>query len=491
MTAKKLTNISEATNTSIDVELVNSLVSSHLRECYVCFGDHGEFVDYYSSTLWKYFDEDLKGKNFFEFFGVNDADKESISLLFDLLRDQTVQFSTLVDLLPESVRSPELNCELKLSYVCISPDENGFNGFAVIIKDLTETKILIEEAEEAKSKAEMIQRIVADPVSFQSFVNSIRRLYLQMKTWQSEYSSDDSINNFCRTLHTLKGNASLFSARSLVGFIHRVEDVLASHKNMNKEELVELVNEIGESLEAKLLQFQEENDGLLGSLRRIVKAAALIDINTMAKLENMVERINDKDLTELYASSIKTDSLNALFLPVKMSILSFANKQEKKVTVVLQGGATRVPVKRFRPILEVLTNVFLNCVDHGIENPEERVAAGKSETGKIDVHFEFVNRNNQGWLGINISDDGCGIDIPKLKEKLMEEGYPANEWSRQKIAESIFMSGMTTRDEASGTSGRGLGMAAVKETIEAEGGKIHVDSHKGHGTRFRFLIPFD
>ncbi len=490
MSATKISNhIFENGKDSLDDAL--SLVCSHLRECYICFDSHGNFTQSYSPLLWKYFDNSKEGQDFFKFFNINEADKDSISLLLDLLRDQTVQFQTLIDLLPEEMRSPKLNCEMRISYFELSPEVPGFSGFAVLLRDLTETRVIEEEANKAKSHAEMIQRIVADPVSFQSFINSIRRLYLQMKTWNHEYSSGGSIENFQRTLHTLKGNASLFSASELVSYIHNIEDVLCSHIKMSKPELVELVNEIGLSLESKLHQFQEENDVLLGSLRRIVKAAALIDVNTMARLESIVEKVQDEELTDLYYSSIKTETLNALFLPVKMSILSLANKLEKKVTVVLQGGATRVPVNRFRPILDVLTNVFLNCVDHGIELPEERVSLGKLETGKIEVHFEFVNRNGKGWLGLNISDDGQGIDIESLKEKLMEEGYPANEWSRQKIAESIFVCGMTTREEISETSGRGLGMAAVKETIEAEGGKIHVDSQKGHGTRFRFLIPFD
>ena len=176
---------------------------------------------------------------------------------------------------------------------------------------------------------------------------------------------------------------------------------------------------------------------------------------------------------------------------LKMSILSFASKKEKKVTVILSGGATRLPCKRFRPILEVLTNVFLNCVDHGIETPAERESIGKPEVGRLEVHFEITNKVDGNWLGINISDDGAGIDLDRLREKLKEKNYPADEWSRQKVAESIFLEGMSTKDEVSTTSGRGLGMAAVKKMIEEEGGKVYVDSQRGQGTRFRFLIPLE
>jgi two-component system chemotaxis sensor kinase CheA len=121
-----------------------------------------------------------------------------------------------------------------------------------------------------------------------------------------------------------------------------------------------------------------------------------------------------------------------------------------------------------------------NAVDHGIESPAERAGAGKPEHGRLDL----ATHAEGNTVVIELGDDGRGIDWDAVRARAQEAARP--HVTRADLIAAILSDGISTRTEVSETSGRGVGLAALREACEELGRRIEIDSERGHGTRFRF-----
>jgi chemotaxis protein histidine kinase CheA/CheY-like chemotaxis protein len=161
----------------------------------------------------------------------------------------------------------------------------------------------------------------------------------------------------------------------------------------------------------------------------------------------------------------------------------------KKVQLSIEGNENEID----KNIIEILSDVFLhmvrNAVDHGIESPEERLASGKDETGRLLIRCS----RESGNMKIVINDDGRGIDYEKIRRKLLDEGQVTESMavslSKEDLTNYIFQSGFSTSSGVSHISGRGVGMDAVRGSIERLKGSIVIDSVYGAGTSFTILVP--
>ncbi len=161
----------------------------------------------------------------------------------------------------------------------------------------------------------------------------------------------------------------------------------------------------------------------------------------------------------------------------------------KSIELEMLGAETELDRQLLEMIKDPLTHMVRNSGDHGIELPEERVAAGKPETGRITLHA----RHEGGHIVIEISDDGKGLPMAKIKEKLIANGLVTEaeleSMSDQQIQQYIFKAGFSTATEVTKTSGRGVGMDVVRTNIEKIGGTIELSSTEGKGSTFNIKIP--
>jgi len=123
-----------------------------------------------------------------------------------------------------------------------------------------------------------------------------------------------------------------------------------------------------------------------------------------------------------------------------------------------------------------------NAVDHGLESPDERIAAGKPEAGRLQLVARYTN----DALVIEVVDDGRGIVWDRVREKAEAAGLPSA--TEHDLVKALFSDGVSTADEVSETSGRGVGLAAVDSVVRELGGEIAVQSELGKGTRFTFTF---
>jgi two-component system chemotaxis sensor kinase CheA/two-component system sensor histidine kinase and response regulator WspE len=161
----------------------------------------------------------------------------------------------------------------------------------------------------------------------------------------------------------------------------------------------------------------------------------------------------------------------------------------KKIHLTIEGKENEID----KNIIEALQDAFLhmirNAIDHGIEPPEERKAAGKDETGHLVIRCS----RESGNMKIVVSDDGKGIDHERIRKAAVNMGYitesAAVSLTRDDLVGFIFQSGFTTANQVSSISGRGVGMDVVRSNIERLKGSIVVDSTEGEGTTFTIMVP--
>lgn len=203
--------------------------------------------------------------------------------------------------------------------------------------------------------------------------------------------------------------------------------------------------------------------------------------------------------TRMFAGMIDghlQDMRNTLMLPFSTAIESFplmirdlSRQNAKQVDFIIKGQDIEIDKRILEEMKAPLIHLVRNALDHGIEPPQERENAGKSPKGKIEL---TIAQGENNTVEITITDDGAGIDIQRLKSKAIDSGiYTPEESARlssQEIMSLIFQSEFSTSPIITDLSGRGLGLAIVRETVEKLGGQLTVESHPGQGTSFRILL---
>lgn len=170
-------------------------------------------------------------------------------------------------------------------------------------------------------------------------------------------------------------------------------------------------------------------------------------------------------------------------------IRDLGNDLDKKIELKMLGADTELDRQVLEMIKDPLTHMVRNSGDHGLEGPEERVKAGKPETGTVTLNAYHEG----GHIIIEIADDGRGINIEKVKEKIVANGLATEAelegYSNQQIQQFIFKAGFSTAEKVTNVSGRGVGMDVVRTNIEKIGGQIELRSEEGKGSTFVIKIP--
>jgi two-component system chemotaxis sensor kinase CheA len=220
------------------------------------------------------------------------------------------------------------------------------------------------------------------------------------------------------------------------------------------------------------------------------------------RLEQLASEIHRNDLTETveHMTRVSSDLQNIVMklrmVPVDTVFNRFprmvrdvAKTLDKKIDLVISGADTELDRTVVDEIGDPLVHLLRNSVDHGVEPPHERIAAGKNETGTVWLRA-FHSGNH---VFIEIEDDGRGINREKVLKTAINKGIvaedQADKLSNEEVYQLLFASGFSTADKISDISGRGVGLDVVKSKIESLGGKVHIESAVGRGTKFAVQLP--
>ena len=197
----------------------------------------------------------------------------------------------------------------------------------------------------------------------------------------------------------------------------------------------------------------------------------------------------ERNMRELQESVMRVRMLpiSFVFSRFPRMVRDLAHRLGKQIELKLTGEQTELDKTVLEKIGDPLVHLVRNCIDHGIESPEKRLAAGKSAAGT--VHLDASHRG--GNIAVQVSDDGGGLDKTRILAKARERGLagPNDALSDPQIYELIFLPGFSTVEKTTDLSGRGVGMDVVRRNVKELGGKIEVESEAGRGSRFTITLP--
>jgi len=191
-------------------------------------------------------------------------------------------------------------------------------------------------------------------------------------------------------------------------------------------------------------------------------------------------------LLQASVMSIRMIPIKLIFQKFTRVVRDIARKQGKQIELIIQGEDTEIDKKVADKLSDPLLHIIRNACDHGIESPLERREKGKPEQGTVIL----TASQEGGNLIIKIADDGHGIDREKLFKKALSSGYVQYKSKDDPdLVNLIFLPGISTKDNVSDISGRGVGMDVVKTTVDILGGKVYVNTQEGWGTEITLLLP--
>jgi two-component system chemotaxis sensor kinase CheA len=370
----------------------------------------------------------------------------------------------------------------------------------------------------------------------------------EIVAWEAEPDDRARLDSIFRFVHTVKGNCGFFEFPRLEALSHAAEDALADVRAGRRhpdgqlvsavlaiiDRIAEMISAIeageempagddsalidalapgAEGLAAAATAAMAEGQARASSAPRTIRLSVELLDRVMSTVSDMVLARNElarrlresptdvpvdgafERLSAIIAdmrdaiTRTRMQRIENLFVGLPRMIRDLSAELGKQVLVDIEGGDVELDREMIEMIRDPLTHIIRNAVDHGIEKPAERLKAGKREIGIISVSA----RQSGNQILIDIHDDGRGIDGKKLVEKaisagILEKADAAQLAPREQLA-LIFEAGLSTAQQVTSISGRGVGMDVVRSNIERIGGIVEVDSRLCEGTRMTLRVP--
>jgi two-component system chemotaxis sensor kinase CheA len=357
----------------------------------------------------------------------------------------------------------------RFSYRPLLDKANALSGLLVIVADVTAECERQRLELEQKETLNVLGRIVDDKAGFLEFLGEADDLLGTV--------SDPPPNGLPavkRALHTLKGNCMTFGVGTIADLCHRLESSMVSEdRPPTSAEIAELSAAwqnlkrrlstlLGERGHTKIEIEPERLHALLG---------AALDGRPRGDLARMIADLR----LEPTAGRLRRVGEHARRIAKRLN--------KGNVDVQIDDAKLLLDAERWSSFWSVLTHVVRNALDHGIETLEVRERTGKAGEGSLKLRT-YVDGPD---FVVAIEDDGRGIAWERVRERAREAGLPHE--SRADLKKALFVEGISTVDEVTEFSGRGIGLAAVRAACEERGGSIAVESEPGRGTSFVFRFP--
>lgn len=378
-------------------------------------------------------------------------------------------FDTTVSMLPREIKRD--GKILLLEYRPLA------DKVVVVVRDVTQTLRFEREAQQQAERVRKISLVVAGTDSYLAFVDEARALFARADATISATNAD--LRQFRRDLHTLKGSVGTFEFSGLARAIHELESLVDAEGIKSPRTVA--------AWQAVLAQWTAEEADIaavlgLGTSRTRVSVPR-------AKLEILQARAT-ADMKELLRDLTRISPAEAFSKYERYLQQLAARDGEKGVRLAYSADSSDLEVPEVQRLDAAFVHIFRNGLDHGIESKELRAQARKDPTGTIHI---TCSRPAGGGLRVTIADDGCGVNADKLAHKAVKSGL----WTEARAASAslaekvdlLFAAGLSTNDTVTETSGRGVGMDAVRALVTALGGEVSVETKLGAGTTFIIEVP--
>jgi PAS domain-containing protein/HPt (histidine-containing phosphotransfer) domain-containing protein len=335
----------------------------------------------------------------------------------------------------------------------------------VVLADVT-TQIRQEAAAlRGRELPAIVGNLLRDRAGFHGFIREAEEL---LRTLAASADRKEVL----RLLHTLKGNTAIYGFTRFASACHELETLAAADPDEPSPA----------SVAALARAWREAREGIAVFLAEGEGREVRVQRDELDDLERRLDAHQDHAAILRAVRRWENPSMAEVLGIYPPTAKQLATRFGKEVEVDVKDNHLRLPRGEFRAFLGTLVHVLRNAVDHGIEEPAARELAGKSRAGHATIESRFEGTQ----LVIGVEDDGRGIDWAAVRARAAAAGLPAS--TDEELVEALFHDGLSTKDLVTEVSGRGVGLAAVRERCRDLGG-IVVRSTEGAGTRFEFRFP--
>lgn len=441
------------------------LVLDNVQQGFMTLDRRGVMAEECSRIVATWFGPASAGTTFAAYLSSVDANAAALfELGWDTILEDMLPLDIVISQLPRSARKGEQTFEL--AYRPIMEGE-VLAKLIVVITDATE-RVARGRAEQAQREMlAVFRRVLGDRPAFEQFFTEASALVAGI---ESSDGTDDGLLR--RQIHTLKGNAAIFGLESLAAFCHEVEDGLVEGERATLDAASR------KELRRRWTEVADLRGQLLGDDRVAVDRAEY-----QAFVDGLRKRGVAADLVATAASWAFEPAARRLALLAEQTVQLAKRLGKAELITTAMAKDIHLPPRRWAPFWSAFAHVVRNVVDHGVETTEERAAAGKSVRASVAYVLERTPRS----VVLSVTDNGRGIDWSAVAAKASARGLPCA--TSGDLEEALFADGLSTSDTASVTSGRGVGLGAVRAVVRELGGEIAVYSVRGRGTELRFTFP--
>jgi two-component system, chemotaxis family, sensor kinase CheA len=396
---------------------------------------------------------------------------EAFSLNFAQLVEGVLPLELTLDQLPRQLQLGAI--ELELDYRPIGVGEQ-VERLLIVLSDVSD-KVARERARRHEQEVlAMFQAIQRDKAGFLEFFAEGESLVGALAS--SAQDSDRSLLK--RQIHTLKGNAAIFGISSVAQLCHELESRLAEQPDLL--DVAEPRARALEPLRARWLELEAVVVKLVGERSTRIEIgdeeyAEVLSAIAVGKPRREIARLVRLWRMERVQPRLAHFGETARMLAERLG--------KGALSIELAIEVTRLPRGTFAAFWGALVHAIRNAVDHGIEAGEERIRKGKPMPATLALRTRVL----QDELAIEVADDGRGIDWQRIALKAQERGLPAD--NEKDLIQALFSDGVSTAESITDVSGRGVGMAALRDACARMAGRIVVQSVLGEGTCLSFRFP--
>ena len=390
-----------------------------------------------------------------------------LRVAWEALREDWMPLEMRIGQLPSELQGAGLHLGFGYQPIC---DGKTLCKLLVIVSDMAPVVERRRAEDEERELSQVVRKLLADHRGFKEYIDEASALVDEI------VGNGRDVARRKRLLHTLKGNSAIFGFDSLVRLCHELEETMHDGQSdlsgAGKQQLVDSWQRLQQKAHALIGDRSPE----LLEVRRADVQHVVANINAGARASLITRLIHSWELEPVQARLARLSDY-ARALAGRLGKAPLAIEQ--------QAGEARLHPQDWVSFWQAMVHVVRNAVDHGLEDAETRRAAGKPEQGRLTLRAELA----EGRLQVIVQDDGAGIDWQSVARAARQRGLPAT--THAQLVAALLADGTSTRAEASHTSGRGLGLSAVREACAAIGGTISIESERGRGTTFRFSVPVD
>ena len=443
------------------------LVLDNVEQGLLTLDRSGRMARERSSVVARWFEHGADDSLFFDFLAkIDRRTADSFAMSWEALLEGVMPIELSIDQLPKHLHTEGRTFSLEYTALLAG---DSVDGLLVVISDVTAREAAERADSEQREILSAFERLMRDKSGFLEFVDDAQGLVGALCGEERA-----GLVETRRWLHTLKGNAGMFGLTALATFCHELEEEMALDGG-------DLTVGQRQALRGHWDGFAKRLSSLLGD--HAGRRVEIDDLEYEAVLESLLAGGDRREITRM-VSDWKLEPASerlARFASLGRALAVKLGKGE--IDTVVDAGRIRLSREALAPLWSSFSHVVRNAVDHGLETGAARVAAGKPERGTLALRV----MRSADEIVIEVADDGRGIDWAEVAARARLAGLRHE--TPAELTSALFHEGLTTRDEATDTSGRGVGLGAVRGACEALGGRIAVTSVEGHGTTVRLCLP--